>query len=237
VIRQAAEDDAHDLKSPLALIKVAHKRARRALAANDIGKGLLALEAADDAVDRMLVSIDISQRLAEQTAELAIAPRSNCSLMLAVETCRCALASAIELRKARVTVRYSEDIAVSTEGRLLEGLLCDVLRNAIESSTEGGEIFVTLGLENGKAAIAVSDEGVGIDSNSRGMLFVREPLTAYATELPGRAPRRYFIAKRNADLLGGAITIDNRPTGGVLAVVHFPACMTFATTKIARGDH
>lgn len=222
-MRRAAEDDAHDLKSPLGLVRVAHRRVRRVLLPVDSAKALAALDVADQALDRMVVSIETAQALAEERAALAASPRDPVDVAWTMDQCRRSLELEIRQKALRVVIDQRDDIVLSTGAGLLETLLADVLGNAVEASPDEGEIVVELRIEDGEAVIAVADAGAAICSISAGALFAREPLDGSAIERVGPAPRRYFNAKRSADLLGGAFMVGNQPDGGVLAVVYLPA--------------
>jgi len=221
-IRQAAEDNAHDLKTPLAVIRVALKRIRRDLP-NNSEKIKSALEAADQSVERMFLSINVAQALQDECASLMVTPRWRADLTLAVDKAIRQFATPIGRKRLRLTTRLDEGVWVGTGRDMLQALLRNVVGNAVEASPDGGEIVVILSSEDGEAILEVEDEGSNISSDFVEQLFARDRSDIAGVERPERSGpdegrAGYFIAKRNANLLGGDLIISNRQAGKGLSI-------------------
>ena len=68
------------------------------------------------------------------------------------------------------------------------GQACDnLISNAIKFTPRGGEVFIDLGIEDGKAVITIRDTGMGIPEDELDQLFARffRASTATRAAVPG----------------------------------------------------
>jgi signal transduction histidine kinase len=112
---------------------------------------------------------------------------------------------------------------VDGDEEMLRELVTNLVANAIQYTPPGGQIDVTLRVEDGWAVLAVADTGIGISEAACGRLF----------EEFYRAPeaRKHFrdgtglglsICKRIAEMHGGRIAAAGRDGGGTVFTVHLP---------------
>jgi two-component system sensor histidine kinase ChvG len=225
-IRQASEDDAHALRSPLSVVKIAVKRVRAQVPACATTVQA-ALDAAEVNIERMSRVIDASQSLEEETAALIVATRQTVNLTWIVRDTLERYQDSIVRKSIRVSHLSQNGVIVSAAAGVLDALVHDVLGNAIAASPEGGTLSVYLETDDQSALIQVDDEGAGIPLDCVEVAFERDYSARGDTPTPlsddaPRNRRRYFIAKRNAGVLGGDLTIGRRVGGGISVKVCLP---------------
>jgi two-component system sensor histidine kinase PilS (NtrC family) len=110
----------------------------------------------------------------------------------------------------------------------LRQVLWNLLRNAAEATPEGGgEIVVTLGVEDDVATLTVADQGVGIPVEEQERIF--EPF--YTTKTRGSGlglPTVHRIVTEH----GGTVTLESLPGSGTRVVVRLPV----ASAAVERTD-
>lgn len=106
-----------------------------------------------------------------------------------------------------------EELLVRGDPELLSVAVDNLIRNAIQISPRGSEVFVAVDRENDFARISVRDQGPGIPDEYIDRLFDRW------TQVPRSETSRtgsglgLSIAKGVVDLHGGTISVRNRGTG------------------------
>ena len=224
-IRRASEDYAHALKSPLSVVKIAVRRVRAEAPA---GTTMIhaALDAAEANIDQISHVIEASQSLEEQAAALIVAPRQTidvgsvvCSVL---QQCR-----ELATEKAlRVSSFVQGDVLAAVPVGALDALVQDLLHNAIATSSEGGTIGIWVEKDVLAVSIRIEDDGAAIAADCLESTFEHDysasgsAMTAWNGT---RRRRRYFIAKRNAGLLGGELIIVNKLGRGVVVECRLPA--------------
>jgi signal transduction histidine kinase len=226
-IRLAAGDNAHALKSPLSVIKIALRRVRTEMPMQS-AMVTAALDAADANVERMAQVIETSQLLEEEAAGLIVAPREVVELRSLVRECVHGYVHGVIARRLRLDSYLQSDIRVLAPAGMLDGLLDNLLDNAIAASPCGATLGIFLEIKDQWAVLRIVDEGAGIPADGEEFAFERDyemrgsGVMQSLDKVPPRGRRRYFVAKRNTDLLGGDFTIANRPHSGVSAIVRLP---------------
>lgn len=128
----------------------------------------------------------------------------------------------IEAHQLAVKTRFIEEANIEGDSFLIARAIGNVLQNAIDFSSEGGQIDVrVLALDDGYG-VQVSDNGPGIPEFALEKVFDRffsmpRPTTSKKSSGLGLA-----FVKETMELHAGAVTIENRSEGGVLVVLKFP---------------
>lgn len=226
LINRASGDSAHALRSPLSVVKIAIQRIRAQLPA-DGAMVNAALDAAETNIDRMSRIIDASQRLDEETAMLIVAQRRTEELADIVRDALQRCARQLEAKSLRVSAWLQDGALVHASAGMLEELLDDLLRNAAAASPQGASIAVRLVARDRVAVLQIEDQGSWISPDSAEFAYERDytqsdPFSATRLRDGPLLRRSYYVANRNADLLGGHLGLDNRPTGGISVVVRLP---------------
>jgi two-component system sensor histidine kinase QseC len=167
--RAFTADAAHELKSPLAAIKV---QAQVALAEPDIGLQRLAME-------RVVQGVDRSARLAEQLLLLA---RLDVQEKLPTEPLRPAaiakdalLANKRNAQQKHINVMLVGDMLAEIDAEpVLIGILLDnLLDNAIKYGRTGGNVEVAVHHADERVELTVRDDGPGVEPDDLARLTNR----------------------------------------------------------------
>jgi two-component system, OmpR family, sensor kinase len=218
--QRVLSDVAHELNSPLARLRVALELARRR-AGPDAAKALNRIEREAERLGGLVDEILTFSRLARD--ELPAEPVELAALLDEV-----ARDAAFEVRAhdAEVRVTALEDATVRGDGELLRRTLDNVVRNALRFTAEGTTVELALRRDGDRARVEVRDRGPGVPEDMLEAIF--EPL--FRVE-PDRARAAgggegtglgLAIARRAADLHGGAIHAANHEGGGLLVTLTLP---------------
>jgi two-component system OmpR family sensor kinase len=202
-------DAAHELRTPLAAMQIqlgaldGGQDDRRMALAEGIARAsrlvdqLLRLARLDDDMADSREAVDLGQVLLDCVADHVVVAQGK-DVDLGVEI----------TAPARI-------LAVEDELTTLFGNLID---NALRYTPAGGQVDVTLGLQDGEAVVTVRDTGCGLPPGSASRLFDR----FFRAAPPGieGTGLGLAIARRAAERNGLSLTVENRRDGrGVLAEV------------------
>ena len=110
-----------------------------------------------------------------------------------------------------------EDISVTADGELVRATVLNLLLNAAQAMAGKGRIAVTTRRQDGVAFVQISDTGPGIPPEIREQIF--EPF--FTTKARGGG-LGLPIARRTAELHGGALTLECPPEGGAVVTMSLP---------------
>ncbi|EFE96226.1 quorum sensing histidine kinase QseC [Serratia odorifera] len=212
--RRFTSDAAHELRSPLAALRVQTEVVQ--LAGDDVAMR-------ERAVENLSVSIDRATRLVDQLLTLSrLDALPNLDGQAPVDWGQLVPATLAEqehhAHQAGVTLRYQPQGAPSPrsgDGLLLSLLVRNLLDNAVRYTPTGSAVTVTLNA----AELRVEDEGPGVTTQHLARLgerFYRPP----GQEQTGSG-LGVSIVQRIADLHGLRVSFANRREGGFVARVLF----------------
>jgi len=212
-------DVSHELRSPLARLRVALELARDragAAAAESIDR----MEREATRIDELIGRLLFLERLAagEPGGEREIFPLAELLGEVVDDASFEASAAGREVK-----VQTDTDAVVRGYPALLRSAIDNVLRNAIRYAPESTVIDVVLTRHGRSAEIAVRDRGPGVPEEHLHSLF--EPFTrvAHARERSsGGAGLGLAIARRAVELHQGSVSASNRPGGGLEVVLRMP---------------
>jgi two-component system sensor histidine kinase ChvG len=219
-IRRAAEENAHALKAPLAVIAQSLEPLKRTLTDQDVAaqRSLYLIERSVSRLDTLVSSV----RDLDEAAADVIYPECrliNLSDLLA------RLLKAYEItpaaQKIHLATFIDSDVNAYASEDIMESIVENLLENAVSFTGEGGVIEVRLCRHGDLAQITVADRGPGVDPQNIAHIFER-----YVSYRP--APLRsdtsqtssshqgigLWIVRRNVKGLGGTIEARNRAGGG-----------------------
>ncbi|HYR97254.1 MAG TPA: ATP-binding protein [Candidatus Binatus sp.] len=211
---QLAAAVAHEVRSPLAVIRSAAQGLAEAMPPGD--------EEARRAYSFITAEIDrlgsVVSSLLAFARPLQIQPRSvpvhelfDRALLLARD----------DLAGKALTIRRDEASAlpaVRADGDLICQVLLGLLANAAEAAPSGGEVALLAEASGGVVELAVADSGPGVPADLRGRIF--EP---FFTTRPRGTGLGLAVARQIVEAHGGRIEVGERAGGGARFTVRLPA--------------
>lgn len=232
LLRQAAEDNAHAFKGPIATIRQAIEPLRDAAAAPEtLRTSLAAVQASLERLDGLVRSV---RRLDAATADLLEMAQGRVDLSALL---RALVADCRAMRAAqRVTIAdtIAPGVAVLGTADAIESIFENLLDNALGFSPPGGAVRITLAAGDGTALVKVEDEGPGVPAAALPRIFERYYSDrrvmprdeALAAGEPAHFGIGLWIARQNARALGGDIVAVNRVPHGLSMRVRLPLAGT-----------
>ena len=218
--RRLLGDVSHELRSPLARLRVALELARdRAGEAAGDPLDRIDREAArlDELIDRLL----LLERLEVGEPETEVVDFDLAALLSEVVD-----DASFEAAAAGREVRLDRWPPCPMRGHpdLIRSAFDNVIRNAIRHTPEGSEVEVEAHAEGGAATVSIRDHGPGVPEEHLEALF--EPFTRVADareRTTGGAGLGLAITRRAVEIHGGTVSARNNPGGGFEVVIHLPS--------------
>ncbi|MBS2028697.1 MAG: response regulator [Deltaproteobacteria bacterium] len=127
------------------------------------------------------------------------------------------LEGAAQKRQVRVDREISPGAVVLGSADQLQQVLVNLVLNAVDAAGSGGWVRVRVAVEGREAVLEVDDSGSGVPVELRGRIF--EPF--FTTKANGSGlglPMVHNVVVQH----GGAISVDDAPTGGARFLVRLP---------------
>jgi two-component system sensor histidine kinase CpxA len=205
-------DVSHELRSPLARLRVAASLARRG---SEEARQFARIDHEIKRLDSMLGQLLRFSRAASTPHQSF----EEFPLGTLVEDCVADAAVEAAVSTKTIELSLSQDLHVRGDRDLLRSAIENVLRNAVRFAPEGSRIDVTVEREESSAVVSVADRGPGVSGDDLPHIF--EPFfRADATEGSGLG---LSIADRIIDVHGGAIAARNRVPNGLEVKLLLPA--------------
>ena len=209
----------HELRSPLARLRVALELVRRKTGdLDELDKIDVETERLDELIGRILEysRLDVDSRERRSTIDLGDLLRS------VVDDVRYEYGDL----GSNVSIELNADVTSTISGYpgALRSCFENVLRNAVQHGGDGGDVHVQLEQAGSQAVIVVEDQGGGVPDDELGKIF--EPF--YRSSSTQNAKRRsgglgLAIASRAATLNGGTISARNA-ANGLRVEIRLPHC-------------
>jgi len=222
-LREAAEDNAHAFKAPIAAITQAIEPLKE-MAGTDLRYNH-AVTAIHHALRRLGSLVQAAKRLDEAAAEVMTARLQPQNLgQLSIQMGQ-AYDRVSTVQGVRVRVLADETAMVSATAESLETVIENLLDNAVSFSPEGGSVLVTVRNRGRRVVLSVEDEGPGVPVDQLGSIF-RRNFSYRPKDNNGEGADHsgigLAVVRRTVELLGGEVSADNLPDKGFRVSVTFP---------------
>jgi len=205
----------HELKSPLASVKLQLQTLQKHNLEEEIKNKLLQKALADN--ERLLRMIDNVLLASKAESENNVLRLEKVNLS---ETIAKLVDQAFEENKSRIKITAAESIIVDADEQFLSIIFSNLIENAIKYSPSNSIIEIDIQLQNNKPVVLVKDLGAGISDSEKENVFKKfyrvgneETRSAKGTGLG------LFITKNLCDLHNIQIGIsDNEPKGTVFTL-------------------
>jgi two-component system OmpR family sensor kinase len=215
--RRFTADAAHELRTPLAALKLQLDLARR----QGTAERAASLDDLEAGVQRAAHVVEQLLTLARVEPESFAARRTECDLAAIARDAIVSRAALAAAKSIDLGLAHATEAKVQGDAATLAILLSNLLDNAIRYTPSGGRIDVAVNSDEAGATLSVSDTGPGIAPEDRERVFDRFYRGA-ANEESGSG-LGLSIVKRIADAHRATITLDAPAEGtGLVVKVRFP---------------
>ena len=225
-------DAAHELRSPLAALKLQVQGLRRAGAAGDEAARAQAVQRLNAGIDRATRLVEQLLALARQEAHAAGgAVPAPVDLRALVREAVEEMLPAAAARRIDLGLARADAVVLPGHADALRILLRNLLDNAIKYTPEGGRVDVTLHAPpEGGARLAVQDSGPGLPPSERERVldrFYRAPAAPGGAQAEGEPATGsglgLAIVRAVAQWHGASLRLDEAPElGGLRMTVALP---------------
>lgn len=223
-IRHAAEDNAHAMKTPIAIMRQSLEPLKRLVPSGE-PRGRRAIEVIENSIDRLDQLVSSARRMDEAMAELLDPPRQPVDVSRLLRRMIVAYGSVIEARGLRFATDLDDKIVVRASEELLETVVENIVDNSISVSPQGGRITIALKRAGAVARLAISDEGPGVPEQDLERIFERRFSNRPTLDAAGsslHAGIGLWIVRRNVEAVGGQARAENGANGGLLMQITLP---------------
>jgi two-component system sensor histidine kinase QseC len=211
-------DAAHELRTPLAVLRI---QAQNALEAGEPADREAALRT-------LHVGVERATRVVEQLLTLARLEPGAADVRHTVhDVAACVRAELAELtplalardQELEYLADETADLRAPCDADALAILLRNLVGNGVRHAPQGGHVRVSLAREGECLRLAVEDDGPGVAPAERARLTER----FCRLDEGGGAGLGLSIVRRIVELHGGALRFDDSPLGGLKVIVELPA--------------
>ena len=218
-IREAAEENGHALKTPIAVIAQSVEPLKRAVPPGDAIANR-SIDLIERAVMRLDAMINAYRDLENAAADLIFPACSPIDLSALLRTSLPAYENILAAQGKRLVMAVDDGVVALASDELMEPVIENLLENAASFTPQNGVIEVRLTPDGRDARFSVMDRGPGIASELLSRIFDRSTsfrdASYSAQEHQGLG---LWIVKRNIEALGGTVAAHNRPDRGLEVVV------------------
>jgi two-component system sensor histidine kinase ChvG len=217
-IKEAAEENSHALKTPLAVIAQSVEPIRRALPPEE-GAAQRSLHLIERSVVRLDGLVTAQRDLNVDTADLFYPERRPLDLSAFLDQMMENYAGSQGCRGKRLIWRIDPRVKVYANEDALETVVENLLENALGFTPPGGVVEVRLRADGDWVTLAVRDEGPGVSAGDMHHLFERGFSNRTDMHVNGDVLVRHqglglWIVRRNVEALGGTVIARNRTSKG-----------------------
>jgi len=227
--RRLLRDVSHELRSPLARLRVALELARDR-AGKAAGDPLDRIDREAGRLDTLIGQLLLLERLETGEPETEVINFDLTALLSEVVD-----DASFEAAPAGREVRLGSYPPCPMLGHpyppcpmlghpsLMRSAFDNVIRNAIRHTPEGSEVEIELQVEGNNASVSIRDHGEGVPDGHLETLFEPFARVAGARErTTGGAGLGLAITRRAVEIHGGTVTASNHSDGGLEVVIHLP---------------
>lgn len=216
-------DISHELRSPLARLKIALELARQ----GEGEEAVWALDRIEREADRLNHLIGQLLTIARLDSNSPLAGNDPVDLKRLVDEIVFDADFEARSRNRAVRIVASQNCYATGDEQLLRSAVENVVRNAVSYTADGTEVEVSLRCRNasddGQAIISVLDKGTGITKAALADVFRPFYRVADARDRQsGGIGLGLSISQRAVEVHGGTVRASNSPEGGLLVEILLP---------------
>lgn len=209
----------HDLRSPLAAARAAIDSLRSTEVHWSAEDEAELLDTLDDATTRLTALVGNLLDMSRITTGAVQPVVAEVGLSAVVESALRTIEGG-----SRVTVRIPSDMEVLADRGLLERVLANIAENAVKYTAPEAPIRIDAAESHGVVTVRIADSGPGLDGREHDRIFA--PFQRF-----GDVPQKdgvglgLAVARGFTEAMGGTITAEDTPGGGLTFVLQLPAAV------------
>lgn len=206
----------HDLRSPLAAVKASVSSLRSTdvtFSAEDEATLLETIEVSADRLNALVTNLLDMSRIHTGAVNVKL---TEVSLGRAVNYAIAPLAD-----HERIKVDVDADLVVMADPGLLDRVLANLAENALKYTPQGADIRIDGATMGNRAVVRVCDNGPGIADHDQDQLFAPFQRLGDIPQKDG-VGLGLAVARGLTEAMGGTITTEDTPAGGLTFVLDFP---------------
>jgi two-component system sensor histidine kinase KdpD len=209
----------HELRTPLTSIKgAATALLAGAVKPEETQELLEIIDEESDRLNRLVSEAVEMAQLDAQQVQMHFAPVSVGDM---VRNARTVCHAAEDQHPMRINI--ADGLQVQADPAVLQKVICNLIENAAKYSAPGSPITVTAEAKGQGVAIAVADQGMGIDPSEQGLIFERFYRARSQADGTFGTGMGLAISRAIAEAHGGNITVTSQPGQGSVFTVWVPA--------------
>lgn len=226
-MKEAAEENSHALKTPLAVIAQSVEPIRRALPPSE-SSAARSLQLIERSIEKLDAMVSAHRDLDHSDADLIYPARQPMDLSRFLRDMVPGYEAALAGQGKRLIALVEPQVEAFASEDLMEPVIENLLENAASFTPPGGAIEISLGREDGKVRLSVLDQGPGVRPRllphifERNMSF-RDPANSEPNLASGHQGLGLWIVRRNIEGLGGSVSARNLTRGGFEVTVSLPS--------------
>lgn len=208
-----AAEVAHEVRNPLAVVRMLWHSAVRGLPAS-----------ADQARDLELIESKLGQMNAILDRILNLARSADPEMREldaseVVEEVMLLMRSKLSVARIRPVLKLPKRGLARIRGdrALLEQAILNVVLNAVDAMPEGGELKIEVQAPEGEVTLSVQDQGIGMEKEVADRLF--EP---FLSRRPGGTGLGLALVRRTVEVHGGSVKVQSKPRKGTQVRIRLP---------------
>ncbi|MEC9344947.1 MAG: HAMP domain-containing sensor histidine kinase [Pseudomonadota bacterium] len=221
-LRTSAAENAHALKTPVGAIAQALEPIRRALPDTE-NRAHRSVDLIERAIDRLDGLIGAIRRSEEAAAELVNPHREPLDVAALARTVADSFRSIAAENRITLSVDGDRPAMVKGNAGLLTVALENPLDNALGLVPAGGSVRVSITTGPETVTLRIADTGPGVPAERLERIFDRH----HTVRTPGEEADDHdglglWLTRRNVEALGGSVTAEPAPGGGLVIVLVLP---------------
>lgn len=221
-IRQAAEENAHALKAPLAVISQSIEPLKHAVPTEN-ERAQRAVLLIEHSVARLDATVSATRRMEQATAELIDPPREAIDVSALLLGMLKSYRDTMEGHQLHLEATIEDGLKVRGSEELFETIIDNLLENATSFAPEGSKISVALRQDKTSAVLSVTDQGPGVPETDLERIFERYFSRREEDDKTGtNFGIGLWIVRRNTEAVGGTVRASNVHGSGLQVEITLP---------------
>lgn len=216
--RRFLADAAHELRTPLSVLKLQLELASQSITLEQKQQGI---EDALIGVNRSTHTVEQLLTLARLEANKQVLQREEINLVSLVQEVTATLYPLAQQKEQNLELDYQQDLILLKANRVLINVLVrNLIENSIKYSPSGSTIQIQIEQQEKQLILIVSDQGQGVPEEDLIRLTQRFYRHEQSSDTRGTG-LGLSIVQKILDLHDGKISFHNRPEGGLCVTVCF----------------